>query len=223
MQPLLKSMFAAGAILLAALVCRADINFSVIGAEDLYQGNSTLSGLAPGDSIVLLVAHTSLTGNFGPLYAGNISVGSSINPSGQDIVLAQLVLSGTAGLLNSSITLSLTGNWATGDALAIYWIPSITVLDTPNVGATVSYGMYTDPSGVGSSEPWVTPADGSTYPAMYFSTTGVNFTPMNAPAGTGFADFTTIPAVPEPAIGALVGAALAYGLAAGRRRAQFQI
>jgi hypothetical protein len=156
-----------------------------------------------------------MTGNFGPLYAGNISVGASINPGGTDIVLAQLAVSSTPGLLNSSITLALSGNWAPGDQLAIYWIPSLT-LDTPNVGATVSYGMYTDPTGLGGSEPWVTPIDGSTYGSMYFSTTGANFN-MNAAAGTGFADFTTIPAVPEPAAAALVSAALALGLVARRR------
>jgi hypothetical protein len=217
MRQLLKFLVAAVALILPAFACRADITFSTLGAEDIYNGTSSLSGLAPAGSLVLLVAHESLTGNFGPLYEGNISVGASINPSGQDIVLAQLTLSATAGLLNTSVTLSLSGNWATGDALAIYWIPSINALDTPNVGATVSYGMYTDASGVGGSEPWVTPVDGSTTDTLYFSTTGVTFT-MNAPSGTGFADFTTVPAVPEPAAGALAVGALSLGLVIRRRR-----
>jgi hypothetical protein len=208
----------------AALTAHATITFTTIGADELF-ANASGTIAAPANSLVLLVADTT-GGGFGNLDAGNISVGATIDSGGNDLVVGQLstfttgILDFSGGFsINTTVSTPTSGIWIAGDALAIYWIPSLTT-SSSTVSSDVAYGIYTSavnstPSG---SDAWITPTDGSNYPAIYFESSGDEFFGSdNAPADTGDANLLTA-VIPEPADAALLCAGAALGLVWFRRR-----
>jgi hypothetical protein len=218
MNTRLKYLLAAALLAGMSLSAHATITFTTIGGDEIFSDNGVTA--APTNSLVLLVADTTGAGFFNLNAGSAVTVGSTINTAGNDLVVGQLSLF-TSGILDYSGTLSLSGGWTTGDKLAIYWIPTLTTSSTM-VGSGVAYGEYTDGTGVGGSAAWITPADGTTaYPAMYFQTSNDGFfagppAPGAFAANDGYANKVT--AVPEPSMYALFGGLLALSAAAWRRR-----
>jgi hypothetical protein len=208
-------------VILAALAlpARATITLT-FQAEDPLQGGSTSSNVL-ANSLVLVVAEKA-AGGFAPLSYGAIGVGAKIGPAFNDVIVAQLAISSSSFFSNGENTLdstavyTLSGDWAAGDPLAIYWIPTLSPGAT-NVGLDVAYGMYTDQVGLDGSAAWITPASGAAI-TMLFSTTGVygNNNGSNAPASAGYSSFDTV--VPEPSDFGLIGGASALALAFYRGR-----
>ncbi len=216
MKTLTKFLSILAVFLLGVLPAGATINFNLIGGETIFSDNGTT--MAPSNSLVLLVADTT-GGGFGNLDVGNITVGSTINTGGNDLVVGLLsIYNGQPGLLYSTFNTSLFGAWDAGDPLAIYWIPSLTISNT-TVGSGVSYGWFTDSSAAGGSAAWITPADGSNVNPLYFSTVSDIFGEVNAASNAGYASLSTsATVVPEPSTFGLLGGLLALGVAFWRRR-----
>jgi hypothetical protein len=215
MKNILKPALALSAFFLAAFPAHAFVTFSQVGGDEIFTDGTGLTD-APAGSLVLFVADTNDNG-FGNLAPGAITVGSAISAGSDDIIEARFTMTLTGLLDASSGSLTLSGAWNAGDPVAVYWIPSLTSTDT-NVGAGVSYGMYTDPTGVGGSAAWITPTDGTTTTtAMFFQSNNDGFfaPSPNVPSNTGFAGLVT---VPEPSTFALLGGIVALGLVARRRK-----
>lgn len=125
---------------------------------------------------------------------------------GDDIEIKRWDLSGgfnTAGVFSGSTgSLTLSGNWTAGDALQLFWFPTLTLSSTAP-GAGTSYGQYRHATGLDGSAAWETPSDGSLVSLKFF-TSDASFLISGGSnsSASGTASFT---AVPEPA---------AYGLAA---------
>jgi hypothetical protein len=75
------------------------------------------------------------------------------------------VFSGTTGAL------SFSGLWDQGDALRLYWYPTL-VLGTTNPAEGIEYGFYSDSSGIDGSSPWITPGESDTINLGFFTTDG---------------------------------------------------
>jgi hypothetical protein len=218
----LNQKFFTVAAALSAIVAPAHATITLsFQAQELLQGGVGTNP-APGGSLVLLVADTT-GGGFGNLSQGAITVGSIISHTSNDLIVGQFSLTPASPftqnepVLNASGPFTLSGGWAAGDPLAIYWIPSLTSANT-TVGGGVAYGEYTDPTGLHGSAAWITPSNGSTANTMLFSTSGV-FGTGNVAASTGYASkLTTSAAVPEPSTFALLGGAMGLTAAALRRR-----
>ncbi len=219
----LHPKFIMTAAVLVAIVtpARATITMSV-DAEEILQGGLGSNPAAAG-SLVLFVADTTGAG-FNALQNGPITVGSMIDHAGNDLVVAQFSISAGTFLTNnqpflagSLNNISLTGGWHTGQPLAIYWIPTLTTANS-NVGTGVAYGKYTDPTGLDSSIPWVTPSDPGTYNPMLFSTDGFFGTGTNAPASTGYSSLSTVAVVPEPSTFAFLGGVVGLAVSVLYRR-----
>lgn len=109
----------------------------------------------PVTGLVVLVANTN-----GSQF-GNPTASTFV--SGDNIELARWDLSafGTEGILfDAANNLGLFGGWNSGDALAIYWYPTLTTSAT-SPGTGTSYGFYRDASGLDGGAAWVTPSSGT--------------------------------------------------------------
>lgn len=135
----------------------------------------------PQNALVLLVA--SADGNFpGPQ-------GDSFNGSGERIVFrtdgASLGAFGGQGNIDTFMAnLSLGEGWATGQRLALYWYPELTLeAGAPPPGTP--YGRFAPPpeSTPFGGQPWVTPADGSTISLFFFTADYMTESPYPAEAG----------------------------------------
>jgi hypothetical protein len=230
MKLLTKFLALSTILAVLALPARATVTLT-FQAEDLLVGGANTSNV-PAGSLVLLVADTTGAG-FESLSPGNISTGAQFGLSDNDLVVAQLSISAAGignsthheNVLNSSAAYTLStaandtlGDWTAGDALAIYWIPSLNSGAT-SVGLNVAYGMYTDSIGLNGSQAWITPPSGTANP-MFFTTTGVfGSEGATSAASVGYAGFlTSTAAVPEPSTFGLLGGASALALAFVRRR-----
>jgi hypothetical protein len=81
---------------------------------------------------------------------------------------------GTDGVF-SGITadLTFTGDWGEGDPLRMYWYPDLT-LAAAGPSAGLSYGTYSDATGLDGSAPWITPAENE-YLSLGFFTSDASF------------------------------------------------
>ncbi len=69
----------------------------------------------------------------------------------------------------TSGAVSFSGDWGEGDPLAIYWFPTLSGSDAVP-GAAVPYGMF-DNGTLDGTDPWTTPADGTSGHSLIFLTT----------------------------------------------------
>ncbi len=77
---------------------------------------------------------------------------------------------------------SFSGDWGEGDPLAIYWFPTLS-LPSEAPGEAVPYGMYANGT-LDDTDPWSTPADGTSGHRLIFLTTDAD----NLLAGGGASD-----------------------------------
>ena len=153
-----------GICLLSAQI-QASVSFTV-SAERLQDP----AGMDMAESgVLVLVADTGGDGFQGAsptafVTADDISVGMwDIATGGGNIPGA---FQGTTG----AVSFSDYDNWGEGDPLAIYWFPTLSLpIDAP--GEAVPYGMYTTDGTQDDTDPWTTPADGTSGHKLIFLTT----------------------------------------------------
>ena len=184
----------------------------------IYQSDGTTK--VPIGSIGVLVASTTdssflatNTATSSSLAGTTLSVGSFLGGSDDMIVkvLTAKAFTGTSDNGFSDVsTYTLTGNWNAGDALAIYWFPTITTAGSTVQNGT-SFGFFTSStfdSSVGGSSALVTPSDSSSV-NMYYFTQSVTGQPSTVSASQLSAT-QTVTAVPEPSTFALVGLGMGF-------------
>ncbi len=184
-----------------------------IDADTLRDANGDLF---PVSGLVVLIAATTSNTFLGPT--------PTSFATGPEIVLGTWDLSAfaTPGVF-SDITqnLAFSGDWGAGDALRLYWFPTLTLAST-EPGAGTSYGTYSDLVGIDGSDPWVTPADEGATLSLRYATTDATFLfaapGSNLPA-TAIANLTVASSavVPEPGT-VLFGLALLGAVGLTRRR-----
>ena len=139
-----------------------------LGASSLDQVNGVPM---PVTGLVLLVASTTDSTFGGPTASAFVT--------GDDVEVARWDLSADniPGLINNTTIATLTGAFGAGDPLAIYWFPTLDISAVAPGGGT-TYGFYRDPGADSSatldgSDPWVTPADGSTVGLLFLTADGL--------------------------------------------------
>jgi len=180
----------------------------------------------PTDTLALLLADTSGDGfdfSYAPSFGsgtGNLFSSGQFFDSDDDLILwrGDLSTNGIDGLFAETVTGLELGTWGgqtwdAGDALAAVWVPGF---NTASTGTTNTYGNYTDPSGLGFSDNWITPVDGTSFHKLYGFTENSAFLPTGPGSGGLPPAALQAATVPEP--GAMTAAgALALMLMAGMR------
>jgi hypothetical protein len=123
--------------------------------------------------------------------------------------------SGISGGYGSMLNINYSGNLTSGDALQLYWFPSLT-LNSTSFGSYTPYGTYrTDTISSSSDIAWTLPSDGATVTLNFFtSSTGVDGAVADS---FGNASLSTVPE-PVTTVALLGGAAGLFVM--HRRRAQ---
>lgn len=207
-------------VLTAALLSLALGSTSAIATTSLslYGGSlrdSSGNTLSDG-GLILLVASTTDSLFSSPLPDASISVGSLFGGDDQIVGMFEVsqLNSGIAGGYGSTFNISYSGNLTSGDALQLYWFPSLTLAST-SFGSYTPYGTFrTDAIASDSDIAWVLPSDGATVTLNFFTTSSG----LGGEADSlGNASLST---VPEPAttVALLGGAAGLFVM--HRRRAQ---
>jgi PEP-CTERM motif-containing protein len=164
------------------------------------------------NSLAVLVVDTGGDGFESLELGASLTLGTAIE--GNDVIVGKWEVgyaSETAGeLVDTTGPISYAGlGIAAGNAVRLYWFPSLGVADTV-IGAPTPYGLYSDGVGVDGSAAWEMPVDtGATVDLKFLTETVGGSNPETA----GRAAFV----VPEPTTMLLVGAGL-LGVAALRRR-----
>ncbi len=88
--------------------------------------------------------------------------GFDLRQSGDDLVLARGDLTGgDLGYFIGSANFSLgANNLGVGDAVQLYWFPTLTLSST-TADESTPYGSYRSATGLDGSAPWVVPNDGT--------------------------------------------------------------
>jgi MYXO-CTERM domain-containing protein len=181
-------------------------------AESLKDGSGTALSV---NGLVLLVADTSQNG-FATIFEGSsLALNSSLN-AGDDRVLARfdLTTNNIPGFLFENPSITYGSGWDIGDPLALLWFPTLTTASS-TADAGTSYGFFSGPP-LNGSDPWITPADGSSAYKLYFNTTDGANIPGTHAANLGNASLT-VGAIPEPSR-ALLGMVGLTALGLRRRR-----
>jgi hypothetical protein len=178
-----------------------------------------LGSAMPVTGLVILTAAT--TGVFnGPQDGAFVS--------GDEVIVFKWDLAAftTPGLISDlGISPSPTGAWNQGDALRLYWYPTLDLASTAPVVNT-PYGTYRDPaadpgSTLDGSDQWVTPANGATISLKFFTADATFLSPGGTnPASAGIASYLVpfaTTAVPEPSSAFLLAGASALLLNRRRR------
>jgi len=164
------------------------------------------------NSLAVLVVDTGMNA-FQPLSIGSsLVLGTAIAPG--DVIIGEWAVgyaSEQAGeLVDLTAPLSYAGYGITaGDAVRLYWFPSLGVTDTV-IATPTPYGLYSDPVGVDGSAAWVVPVDTGATVDLKFLTESVG---GSNPETAGVAMYV----VPEPTTLLLAGLGL-LGVVALRRR-----
>jgi len=181
---------------------------------DLLQ-TATTGNAMPAGGLVMLLADTSGDGFATPgtpgigSGTGDVTANASLFDGVDDLILwrGDLSASGLDGVLAESFSLAPgtygSAAWDVGDALALAWFPD---LDLSSLTFAGTYGLYSETaSPVATSEPWTTPASGTSGYALHaFS---MNSAALPTGPGTGSLAAGNLAAtVPEPAAyGTLMG------------------
>jgi hypothetical protein len=207
-------------VLTAALLSLALGSTSAVATTNLSLFGGTLSdssGNAMADGgLILLVASTTDSIFSSPLPDASISVGSLFGGDDQIVGMFEIsqANSGIVGGYGSLLSINYSGNLSAGDALQLYWFPSLT-LNSTSFGSYTAYGTYrTDNVTSDSDIGWALPSDGTTVTLNFFTSSSGLGSEANA---LGNASLST---VPEPAttVALLGGAAGLFVM--HRRRSQ---
>lgn len=180
------------------------------------------TGGALGQSSLFMLVSSTTNGTFDAITEGSFTaVGSLLNADDRILFRGDLLgspnVNGVLQVGTGALTLNtgLLTNWTVGDPLALLWFPTLTA-GSNTIPAGTKYGLYTNASAVDGSDPWITPADGTTdHSLLFYTTDGVNLGPGTNPAAAGNASLT-VDAVPEPSRSML--GLLGFGMLALRRR-----
>jgi len=147
-----------GLFFLAATKTFATVSLN-ISADTLKTAGG--SSLMPAGGLVILVTTTN-----GTTFGGPTATAFASGPG--DIEIARWSLGSPGAFSDGVDNLSLSGGIAAGQALALYWFPTLTVAAAAP-GAGTAYGFYRDSvantgagTGADGSDPWFIPADGTT-------------------------------------------------------------
>jgi autotransporter-associated beta strand protein len=141
-----------------------------IGAADLQDGSGNL---APSNSVAVLLVDTGNNGFAAPQPGFGLSLGATWGADDQIVGLWDLrgsvdCTGNDGGALCAETIIAYANGIAPGQALQLYWFPSLTLAS--NVLGVTSYGLYTDPVGIDSSDPWVLPGGGGTLNVIFITT-----------------------------------------------------
>lgn len=118
--------------------------------------------------VLALVADTGTEGFSGP--SGTLLEGDDYLVGAWDIATGGGNAPGSFLGTTGSVTLS--GDWAAGDPLAVYFFPTLVLTDPPVSAEAIPYGMFRIETGtLDQTDPWVTPEDGTTGHDLVFATT----------------------------------------------------
>jgi hypothetical protein len=198
---------------LGAASAQATVSLSLYGG---ILRDSSGTALSDG-GLLVLVASTTDSIFSSPLPDTNLSVGSLFGGDDQIVGLFSISQdnSGMAGGYGSLLNLSYSSNLGTGDALQLYWFPTLTTAST-SFGSYTPYGSYrTDSIASGSDIGWALPSDGSTVTLNFFTVSSGIGSEADV---LGTASLST---VPEPATTvALLGGGAALFVLYRRRQRQ---
>jgi len=168
----------------------ATVTINVAG-ETLKTGGG--SSPMPTTGLVILVATTN-----GTTFGGPTAASFASGPGDFEVARWNLSGTGVPGQFSDVVSeRALSGGLAAGQALALYWFPTLTI-GASAPGAGTSYGFYRDSvangtagSGTDGSDPWFVPSDNSTV-AIYFATvTGADGNALGSvPNSAGYASYT---------------------------------
>ena len=149
-------------------------------------------------SLVIIVADTSRNGFSSLLSGGQLSVNGLLAGT-DDRVVGRFDLSlwgdGAAQTpFGTTFDFANYTGWDTGDPLAFYWFPDLTLSDL-SLDTGDSYGRYLGPGSDGGN--WITPTDGQEGKFLFLTTAGGTLGPGTLASGLGTAS-STVTAVPEP-------------------------
>ena len=176
-------LLALGLIILPAVKTFATVGLQ-ISAETLRTAGG--SSLMPAGGLVILVTTTN-----GTTFGGPTATSFASGPG--DIEIARWSL-GAAGVFSDGVeNISLSGGVASGQALALYWFPTLTI-NASVPGGGITYGYYRDSSpngptgtGVDGGDPWFIPPDGTAGWSPFLATITGSGTVANS---VGFASYT---------------------------------
>ena len=150
----------------------------------------TAGGLPmPTSGLVILVATTN-----GTTFGGPTATLFASGPGDFEVTRWNLSASGIEGQFGDTTgARPLSGGLAAGQALALYWFPTLTNgASAPGAGTT--YGFYRDPvangspgTGADNSDPWFVPSDGNDVSISFNTLSTGNGTVANS---VGFASYT---------------------------------
>jgi len=190
-------------------------------AGTLLDGNGTT---AANGGIFFLVADTANNG-FSSLTTDTVfSAGNMLTTGGDDYITGMFQIdsatSGVSGTTLTSVVLDYSGGVVSqGDALQLYWVPTITTFGT-TASIGTAYGAFRNDSaittGADLSIAWIAPAANPSAESLTFATISAGGSYNNL---EGLADQTVQAAVPEPATTvALLGGAAGLFVLYRRRR-----
>ena len=212
-----RILLCASLLLLAISPASATISFLIDG-DSLKDS----TGGALGQSSLFMLVSSTTNGTFEAITEGSFTaVGSLLNADDRILFRGDLLgspnVNGVLQVGTGALTLNtgLLTNWTVGDPLALLWFPTPTA-GSNTIPAGTKYGLYTNASAVDGSDPWITPADGTTdHSLLFYTTDGLNLGPGSNPASAGNASLT-VAAVPEPSRSML--GLIGFGMLALRRR-----
>ncbi len=218
------------ALLATAVSASATISVSLVADQLQGPNGAPLSR----DSLVLLIVSTT-NATFEPIAPGSAtSVGSPLFSSetpGDDYIVYRTFITQdeadfSPGLLfkqiddanGGALNFSTVPGWNPGDPLALIWFPTLTG-SSSLITANTRYGQYTNSLAFNGSEPWITPADGtSNYPLRFFTSDAASGEQPAGPTNPAIAGRASLVVAPEPGSAVLAGVGLATLLGRRRRR-----
>jgi hypothetical protein len=230
MNRLLSLPCLVAAVAVSGSVAQATVSLGLSGG---YLKAGISGTVVPYNTGLLMLVASTADSAFDPITTSSLfNVGSPLNQDSDDYVLFKAPISGDGnntgtaegGEFQQAIMLSLNTAFSQGDALQLYWFPSLT--STSNAASEgTGYGAYRSTianspgaADADGSPPWFLPADGTSGYNLLFLTSDAASAINTASSGTQFGATEFSVAVPEPSAAALLAATLLTFCARRQRR-----